>query len=124
LLDPQVRRKVEHGISDIVRDNQGIVDPSNRSSGRLGNAETRQEILEPAAVFGEIDCLDVTPDQSPIGSLEGLGEINRGLAAKLRDNHRPINSLVVEEVSNTLLVEGFEVKAIGGVEVGTYRLRV
>ena len=62
------------------------------------------------------------------GAGEGVGQVDGRLPAELDDGRCrcvPIRAvLVLQYVAQALLVQGLEVKAAGGVEVGGYRLRI
>ena len=55
-----------------------------------------------------------------------LSQVDGRLAAELNDRAGGlvVELLVVQDLAQRLLVQGLEVEAVGGVEVGRYRLRV
>ena len=84
------------------------------SSGGLGDAEFAEKLLEEVAVFRAVDGFGGRTENAHSGFRQGLGEIDRGLAAEL-DDHAFHGRFGVDDVENVFHGERLEVEAVGDV---------
>ena len=87
---------------------------------RLAEAEAVEERLEALAVLGEVDGVGRGAEDRDAGVVQGVGELQRGLAAELDDDavQRAVLLLDAEDLEDVLEGERLEVEAVGGVVVG------
>ena len=87
---------------------------------RLAQAEAVEEGLEALAVLGEVDGVGRGAEDRDAGVVQGVGELQRRLAAELDDDavQRAVLLLDAEDLEDVLEGQRLEVEAVGGVVVG------
>ena len=85
-----------------------------------------RRLLEALAVLGEVDGVGGGAEDGDAGVVEGVGELQGGLAAELDDHavQGAVFLLDAEDFEDVLERQGLEVEAVGGVVVGGDRLGV
>ena len=112
----------DHRVADALGHGQGLVHRLHRTPGRLRDAQIHQEPLELLPVAGDVDGLGAGTQDGQPDSGQGLGQVDRSLAAELHQAGRRVvvHRLVVDDVADGLLVQRLEIQAVAGVKVGGY----
>ena len=78
------------------------------------------QLGEQVAVFGEIDAVGLGAEDRHAGLLDGVGEVERRLAAELHDDaeQRAVLLFALEDFDDVFLGQRLEIEAVGGVVVG------
>ena len=117
-----VARAHHDGIADLVRDVERVLDGDGHARFGHGDAQAVHDLAEAVAVLGQVDDLGARAEDVDSGCLELACEVERRLAAELRDDADRLLLLVDGE--HVLGGERLEVELVGGVVVGRDRLGV
>ncbi len=117
-----IRRAHNHRISNGIGHYQGFIDSQGDAVPRLFKLQLLEHLLEPLAIFGQVDGIRRGPKDGGAGLLQRNCEIERGLPAELNDH--PERLLRLENVQDILARERFEVELIGRVVVGGNGFRI
>ncbi len=110
----------DQGVADAFRDRHRLGGGAGDAVDGLAQVEAVEEGLEALAVLGEVDGVRGGAEDGDAGVVQGVGELQRGLAAELDDDavQRAVLLLDAEDFEDVLEGEGLEVEAVGGVVVG------
>ena len=114
------------GQAQFSRDDAGLLDRIGDAVLGLLQAEPLQQALEAVAVFGQINGVDGGAENRDARFLQGVGELQRGLAAELHDDADQFSVLLflVQDFKHVLLGQRLEIEAVRGVVVGGDRLGI
>ena len=76
----------QNRITDAVGDINRRIECCHSRAFGLGNAEFNQQFIEAVAVFGKVDGIELSSEDFNSGIVQRLGQIDRGLSAKLNDD--------------------------------------
>ena len=113
---------VAHDPHRAPADGLGLRDGGGRAAYGLRDADRVERVRKGSAVLREVDCLDARAHDVDGCLVEGLGEVDRRLAAEL--HQRAGDTFGLCYMKGAVEVERFEVEAVRGVEVGRDRFWV
>ncbi|MNV06527.1 hypothetical protein D3C71_969090 [compost metagenome] len=110
----------DDGIADFLGLLRGFLGRAGQAVGRLLQADGLQHLLEAFAVLGQVDAVDAGAQDRHAVLLQGVGQLQRGLAAELHHDADQVafRALDVDQLQHVLARQGLEVEAVGGVVVG------
>ena len=114
-------------VADPLGEGQGLLHRVGHAAVRLGDAEAVEERREAGPFLGLVDGLEVGAEELDAAGRERRGEVEGRLAAVGHERRQEVlagRRLGVDDASDALGVEGLEVEASRGVEVGRDGLRV
>ena len=93
ILDDLHRPSAEHigrpdydRKADVLGDALGLVERGCNAVPGLAQVDLAEQHLEPLAVFSQVDRIRCRAEDRDLGGFEGLGELQRRLAAELHDH--------------------------------------
>ena len=110
-----VGRTHHDGVADAMRDRESVIYRNGHVGFRHGNAQLVHHGAETVTVFGEVDDLGAGAQDVHARSLELSREVQRRLAAELRDHTERFLFLIDRE--HIFGGERLEVELVGGVVV-------
>ena len=115
------KRQAEFG-----RHQTGLFDRIGDAVLRLLEAELVEQALEAVAVFGEVDRIDRRAEDRNARLLQGVGELQRRLAAELHDHalERSIRLFRRQNLEHVLARQRLEIETVGRVVIRRHRLRI
>ena len=117
-----IRRPHQHRVAGAFGDGLGLRDGGGRAAHGLRDADRVERAGKGSAVLREVDGLDARAHDGDGCLVEGLGEVDRRLAAEL--HQRAGDTFGLCYMKGAVEVERFEVEAVRGVEVGRDRFWV
>ena len=121
------RGSYQNGITELLGKDNGLLGRGHDPARRLRNTEMIEQVAEQVAVLGHVDRPQVRAEQRVARVHQRLGQVDRRLAAELRQHRRrmPIErGFVLEHVADRLVVQRLEVQPTGGIEIRADRLGV
>ena len=109
-------------IPDFLRFGERFLCAGGGAVGRLQESEFVDERLEAFAVFGAVDGIGRGADDGYARFFQGARQLERGLSAVLHDD--AVGLFDARDFEHVFQRQGFEVEAVGGVEVGGDGFRV